>query len=171
MIKGEVSADGDGAQSSHRPHIRTTIDPVSKRIIEILQVDGRRPFASIAEEVKIDEAVVEQRVQALTDAGVIQITAVSDPLQLGFARQAMLGINVKKGSEKAVAQALGDVPEIVYIVLTAGGFDILAEVVGTSDAHLLELVTARVKPTPGVLSIHTFLYQELQKQTYTWGVR
>ena len=62
-------------------------------------------------------------------------------------------------------------PEIVYIVLTAGGFAILAEVVGTSDAHLLELVTSVIKPTPGVLTIHTFLYQELQKQTYTWGVR
>ncbi len=171
MIKGEVAPEGEGSQSSLRPNIRAKIDEVSKRIIEMLQVDGRRSFAGIAEELGIDEESVAQRVQALTDSGVIQITAVSDPLQLGFARQAMLGISVEKGLEKAVARRLAEVPEIVYIVLTAGGFEILAEVVGTSDAHLLELVTSVVKPTPGVVTIHTFLYHELQKQTYTWGVR
>ena len=171
MIKGEVAPEGEGSQSSLRPTTRATIDEVSKRIIEMLQLDGRRSFAGIATELGIDEEAVAQRVQALTDAGVIQVTAVSDPLQLGFARQAMLGITVEKGLEKAVAERLAEVPEIVYIVLTAGGFEILAEVVGTSDAHLLELVTSVVKPTPGVLTIHTFLYQELQKQTYTWGVR
>jgi Lrp/AsnC family transcriptional regulator for asnA, asnC and gidA len=171
MIKGEFTPEGEGPQASRRPTIRAKIDEVSKRIIEMLQVDGRRSFASIAEELNIEEQTVEQRVQALSDAGVIQITAVSDPLQLGFARQAMLGLTVENGMEKVVAQRLAKVQEIVYIVLTAGGFDILAEVVGTSDAHLLELVTSVVKPTPGVLTIHTFLYQELQKQTYTWGVR
>ena len=171
MIKGAVTPEGEGQQASLRPTIRAKIDEVSKRIIEMLQVDGRRSFASIAEELNIDEESVAQRVQALTDAEVIQITAVSDPLQLGFARQAMLGITVGKGLEKKVAERLAEVPEIVYIVITAGGFDILAEVVGTSDAHLLELVTSIIKPTPGVQTIHTFLYQELQKQTYTWGVR
>jgi Lrp/AsnC family transcriptional regulator for asnA, asnC and gidA len=171
VIKGEIVPEGENVQSSLRPTIRAKIDEVSKRIIEMLQVDGRRPFSGIGEELNVDEEAVAQRVEALTDAGVIQITAVSDPLQLGFARQAMLGITVEKGLEKRVAQRLADVPEIVYIVLTAGGFSILAEVVGTSDAHLLELVTSVIKPTPGVLTIHTFLYQELQKQTYTWGVR
>jgi Lrp/AsnC family transcriptional regulator for asnA, asnC and gidA len=171
VIKGETTPEGEGVQSSLRPTIRPKIDQVSKRIIEMLQVDGRRSFAGIAEELNVDEESVAQRVEHLTDAGVIQITAVSDPLQLGFARQAMLGITVEKGQEKRVAAHLAEVQEIVYIVLTAGGFSILAEVVGTSDAHLLELVTSVIKPTPGVLTIHTFLYQELQKQTYTWGVR
>lgn len=171
MIKGEITPEGESAPPSSRPTIRAKIDEVSKRIIEMLQVDGRRSFAGIAAELNVEEESVAQRVEALTEAGVIQITAVSDPLQLGFARQAMLGITVEKGLEKGVAARLADVQEIVYIVLTAGGFSILAEVVGTSDAHLLELVTSVVKPTPGVLTIHTFLYQELQKQTYTWGVR
>lgn len=171
MIKGEVTPDGEGLLTSRRPTSRATIDEVSKRIIEMLQVDGRRSFASISRELHIEEDSVAQRVQALTDAGVIQITAVSDPLQLGFGRQAMLGITVEHGLAKAVAERLAAVPEIVYIVLTAGGFDILAEVVGTSDANLLELVTSSIKPVPGVQTIHTFLYHELQKQTYTWGVR
>jgi Lrp/AsnC family transcriptional regulator for asnA, asnC and gidA len=100
---------------------------------------------------------------------VMQIVAVTDPLQLGFARQAMVGVIVE-GDLKPVAEALAAVEEVDYVVITAGGFDILAEVVGQSDAHLLELVTSRIRPIPGVKSIHTFLYLELQKQTYSWGV-
>jgi len=161
----------DAERATPRRPEGTTIDRVSKAIIEMLQVDGRRPFAEIATELQVSEESVRRRVTQLTEAGVIQITAVSDPLQLGFARQAMIGITVKGAPEKAVAEALAEISEVVYVVLTAGGFDILAEVVGVSDAHLLELVTSRIKPIPGVASIHTFLYLELQKQTYTWGVR
>ncbi len=168
MIKGEMGREGDHPLVSGRP-IRNPLDPVSKSIIEMLQVDGRRAYDSIAAELGISEDSVVQRVKQLTDAGVIQITAVSDPLQLGFARQAMLGINVESNLTKQVAKALADIPDVVYVVITAGGFDILVEVVGESDAHLLELVTA-IRPIAGVLSIHTFLYLELEKQTYTWGV-
>jgi Lrp/AsnC family transcriptional regulator for asnA, asnC and gidA len=169
VIKGEMGREGDHPLVSRRP-VRNPLDPVSKAIIEMLQVDGRRPYASIADEIGIPEDSVVQRVKQLTDTGVIQITAVSDPLQLGFARQAMLGINVEPTLTKQVAKALADIPDVVYVVITAGGFDILVEVVGESDAHLLELVTA-IRPIPGVVSIHTFLYLELEKQTYTWGVR
>jgi Lrp/AsnC family transcriptional regulator, regulator for asnA, asnC and gidA len=169
VIKGEMGHDGDGPFVSRRP-VRNPIDPVSKSIIEMLQVDGRRGYDSIAAELGISEESVVHRVRQLTEAGVIQITAVSDPLQLGFARQAMLGINVEPNSIKQVARSLSEIPDVVYVVITAGGFDLLVEVVGESDAHLLELVTA-IRPIPGVVSIHTFLYLELEKQTYTWGVR
>ncbi len=171
MIKGETGGDGERSMTSRRRDTATPIDRVSKSIIEMLQVDGRRSFASIAEALGIAESAVSQRVTQLSDTGVIQITAVSDPLQLGFARQAMIGITVEDTAVKTVAEALADIPEVVYVVITAGGFDILAEVVGVSDAHLLELVTAQIKPISGITAIHTFLYLELQKQTYTWGVR
>ena len=171
VIKGERSEDGE----RHPPRTlhagpRTTIDAVSKAIIEQLQQDGRRSYASIAEIVGISEDAVVSRVKQLEDAGVMQITAVTDPLQLGFARQAMLGVIVE-GQRKPVAEALAAIEEVDYVVITGGGFDILAEVVGESDAQLLELVTARIRPIPGIASIHTFLYLELQKQSNTWGVR
>ena len=170
MIKGERDVDGERRTIGYtRPPI-TTLDAISKGIIGALQRDGRRPYAEIGEELGISEESVERRVAQLTEAGVMQVTAVTDPLQLGFARQAMLGVIVD-GPLKPVAEALAEIEEDVYVVLTAGGFDILAEVVGNSDAHLLELVTARMKPIHGVVSIHTFLYLELQKQTYTWGTR
>jgi len=155
LIKGETGGDGERSVTSRRRDTATPIDRVSKSIIEMLQVDGRRSFASIAEALGIAESAVSQRVTQLSDTGVIQITAVSDPLQLGFARQAMIGITVEDTAVKTVAEALSDIPEVV----------------GVSDAHLLELVTARIKPINGMTAIHTFLYLELQKQTYTWGVR
>lgn len=169
MIKGEFGSGRERRQ--HRPTSAPgmTIDSISKAIIEQLQQDGRRPYAAIAESVGLTEEAVGRRVAQLVDAGVMQIVAVTDPLQLGFARQAMVGL-VVEGDLTPVALALAAVEEIDYVVITAGGFDILVEVVGESDAHLLELVTTRIRPIPGVVSIHTFLYLELQKQTYSWGV-
>ncbi len=170
MIKGEKVDSGDRRHPRSARAPRTSMDPVSKAIIEQLQQDGRRPFAEIARSLGIPEDIVVARVNHLRDSGVMQIVAVTDPLQLGFARQAMVGVRVE-GPQKPVAEKLADIAEVDYVVLTAGGFDILAEVVGESDAHLLEIVTSRIRPIPGVTSVHTFLYLELQKQTYAWGVR
>jgi Lrp/AsnC family transcriptional regulator for asnA, asnC and gidA len=169
VIKGEL---GDGSMHEHRPPpgVRVSLDDISRSVIEQLQQDGRRPYATIADSLGVSVEAVEQRVERLTRAGVIQVVAVTDPLQLGFARQAMIGV-VATGPLKPIAEALAAIEEVDYVVITAGGFDILAEVVGESDAHLLELVASRIRPIPGVVSIHTFLYLELQKQTYTWGVR
>ncbi len=170
MIKGERHEGRARGEPRVPRETRLKIDPVSKAIIEQLQQDGRRPFATIAESLGVTEESVRQRVEAFTESGVMQIVAVTDPLQLGFTRQAMLGITVE-GALKPVAEALAAIDDIDYVVITTGGFDILAEVIGESDAHLLEIVTARVKPVPGVVAVHTFLYLELQKQTYAWGVR
>jgi Lrp/AsnC family transcriptional regulator for asnA, asnC and gidA len=169
VIKGELGPGDERRLHRAVGTARMDIDAASKAIIEHLQQDGRRSYATIAESVGLTEEAVQHRVNQLVDAGVMQIVAVTDPLQLGFARQAMVGVIVE-GDLKPVAEALAAVEEVDYVVITAGGFDILAEVVGRTDAHLLELVTSRIRPIPGVLTIHTFLYLELQKQTYTWGV-
>ncbi|MGI9157689.1 MAG: Lrp/AsnC family transcriptional regulator [Marmoricola sp.] len=152
-----------------RPNARSLIDDVSKAIIEQLQQDGRRSYAAIGKAVGLSEAAVRQRVQRLTDSGVMQIVAVTDPLQLGFARQAMIGIDVE-GSLEPVAEALAAIDEVDYVVMTAGGFDILCEVVCESDARLLELLSTRIRAIPGVRGTETFMYLKLAKQTYSWGV-
>lgn len=170
MIKGEVTDDDEGSRAAVRPPVRFTIDEVSKRIIELLQVDGRRSYASIGRELRIGRSAVEQRVNALVESGVITFTTVSDPLQLGFELQAMLGVSVEKGLDEGVAARLAEIPEIAYLLLTAGDFEILAEVVATSDAHLDQIVSTLVRPMPGVRDVHTFLYDGVEKETYTWGV-
>ena len=147
-----------------------TLDDVSKAIIEQLQQDGRRSYAAIGKVVGLSEAAVRQRVQRLIDSGVMQVVAVTDPLELGFARQAMVGVRVN-GPMEPVADALVDLEEVDYVVVTAGSYDLLVEVVCESDEHLLELVSKRIRALPQVLSTETFVYLRLRKQTYSWGVR
>ena len=150
-----------------RPHA-PTLDEVSRRIIEQLQQDGRRSYASIGKEVGLSEAAVRQRVQKLIEAGVMQIVAVTDPMQLGFQRQAMIGVCVY-GDVNKVADELAALPEVVYVVLTAGSFDLLTEVVCTSDEDLLDLLSQRIRSIDGVRSTETFMYLKLRKQIYSWG--
>jgi Lrp/AsnC family transcriptional regulator, regulator for asnA, asnC and gidA len=146
------------------------LDDVSKGIIEQLQHDGRMAYASIGKAVGLSEAAVRQRVQRLLEHGVMQIVAVTNPLQLGFARQAMIGIRAE-GDIEPIADALGSMPEVDYVIVTAGSFDLMIEVVCESDDHLLELLSKRIRAIDGVRSTETFVYLKLHKQTYSWGVR
>jgi Lrp/AsnC family transcriptional regulator for asnA, asnC and gidA len=148
----------------------SVLDEVSKSIIEQLQQDGRRSYASIGKAVGLSEAAVRQRVQRLSEAGIMQIVAVTDPLQLGFGRQAMVGVHVD-GPVQPVADALSAMDEVIYVVMTAGSYDVLCEVVSTNDEELLDLVSRRIRAVPGVRTTETFMYLKLAKQTYSWGVR
>ena len=147
---------------------RDQVDGTSRAIIRELQQDGRRAYATIGKAVGLSEAAVRQRVQKLVDTGVMQVVAVTDPMQIGFARQAMIAISVSGDVEK-VAEELSDIGEVDYIVVTAGSFDLLAEVVVEDDTHLLSLVNGRIRAIPGVTRTETFLYLKLVKQTYNWG--
>ena len=146
------------------------IDDVDKAIIEQLQADGRRSYADIGKAVGLSEAAVRQRVQRLTESGVMQIVAVTDPMQLGFTRQAMIGIRAG-GDTRELAEQLAEIPELDYVVLTAGSFDLLAEVVCENDDELITLLNSRIRNLPGVQSTETFVYLKLQKQFYNWGTR
>lgn len=146
------------------------LDTVSKAIIEQLQSDGRRSYAEIGKAVGLSEAAVRQRVQKLTDSGVMQVVAVTDPMQLGFYRQAMIGIRVA-GDATAVVDQLSHIEAVSYLVLTAGSFDILAEIVCENDEELIELLNKEIRGIPGVQSTETFVYLKLQKQFYNWGTR
>src|ERR1700733_9331182 len=119
------------------------LDEVAKAIIEQLQTDGRRSYAEIGKAVGLSEAAVRQRVQKLTDSGVMQVVAVTDPMQLGFYRQAMIGGRVT-GDTTVVAERLGNIPAVDYVVLTAGSFDILAEVVCENDEDLIDLLNKEI---------------------------
>ena len=145
------------------------LDAVSKQIIEQLQQDGRRSYAAIGKVVGLSEAAVRQRVQRLQDAGVMQIVAVTDPLTLGFRRQAMIAIKIDGDLDKVAGQ-LADMEEIDYVVITAGSFDILIEVVCEDDDQLLEIL-GRIRAIPSVTTTETFVYLRLCKQTYSWGTR
>ena len=149
---------------------RAQLDEMSKAIIEKLQQDGRRSYAAIGKSVGLSEAAVRQRVQRLVDSGVMQIVAVTDPMQLGFSRQAMIGVRCQ-GDATKVAEKLAKIDAVAYVVLTAGTFDAIVEVVCEDDAELLELLNTAIRAVPGVMSTETLVYLKLVKQQYNWGTR
>ncbi len=146
------------------------LDEVSRQLIEALQQDGRRSYAALAQDVGLSEAAVRQRVKRLLDEGVMQIVAVTDPLTVGFSRQAMVGIKAE-GDVRQVAKRLAELPELDYVVLCAGEYDILVELVCEDDEHLLRLLDESVRKIEGVRETATFIYLRLEKQTYSWGTR
>jgi len=100
----------------------------------------------------------------------MQIVAVTDPLQVGFRRQAMVGIRAD-GDTREVADRLAAVDDIDYVVMVTGTFDILVELVCEDEDHMLDLLNGVIRQIPGVRSTEMFMYLKLKKQTYTWGTR
>jgi len=157
-------------QSSDPPAAPVLLDDVDKRLIEALQRDGRLPYTQLGQEVGLSEAAVRQRVRRLVDTGVTQIVAVTDPMTLGFRRMAMVGIRVD-GDTRETAEAVAALPQINYLVIVAGSYDLLVEVVCEDDDDLLDLLNGELRRIPGVRSTETFTYLRICKETYTWGTR
>jgi Lrp/AsnC family transcriptional regulator, regulator for asnA, asnC and gidA len=143
------------------------VDEMDRAIIEQLQTDGRISYTKLASAIGLSEAATRQRVQRLMDSEVIQVVAVTNPLLLGYRRMAMIGVRAE-GPTDAVAAKLEAFPDIEYLVVTAGSFDIMCEVVVPDDATLLD-VTNRIRAVPGVTTTETFIYLSLVKQTFAWG--
>lgn len=143
------------------------LDEISQAIIAELQRDGRRPYAAIGKAVGLSETAVRQRVQRLVETGVVQIVAVTDPRRVGLTRQAMIGIRAE-GDLQKVANALAAMPEVVYVVITAGAFDILTEVLCEDDEQLLGILNDQIRTLPGVVGTETFVYLKVRKQLSTY---
>ncbi|HST25612.1 MAG TPA: Lrp/AsnC family transcriptional regulator [Gaiellaceae bacterium] len=151
-----------GAVSSGRK-----LDDVDRALIEALQKNGRDSFRRIAAGLGVSEATIRARYQRLCEDDILQVTAVTNPLGLGFDAMALVGIRTS-GPVREVADEIEKLDEADYVVITAGQFDLIAELVCTDRAHLLD-VTNRIKGLPGVASTEAFLYLELRKQLYDWG--
>lgn len=145
----------------------TQIDETDRAIIEELQRDGRVPYTRLGAAVGLSEAAARQRVQRLIDSGVMQVVAVTNPLSHGKRRMAMIGVRTE-GPTDDIAKTLQAMSDIDYLVVSAGSFDLMAEVVVSDDGDLLDL-TNRIRGVPGVRSTETFIYLDLVKQTFTWG--
>ncbi|RAK27983.1 AsnC family transcriptional regulator [Actinoplanes lutulentus] len=168
--KGSVSLLSPISAGKNRVVTDVALDEINKQIIEHLQRDGRMSYATLAKTIGLSEAAVRQRVQRLLDNDLMQIVAVTDPLTLGFARQAMVGLRVT-GDLRAIADEIAEIPEVDYVVICAGRYDLLVELVCTDDAHLLDLLNEKIRTVKGVTSADTFMYLKLAKQTYAWGTR
>jgi Lrp/AsnC family transcriptional regulator for asnA, asnC and gidA len=144
------------------------LDDKDKAIIRQLQVDGRMAYAQLAPLVGLSEAATRQRVNRLTERGVMSIVAVTDPLALGYGYQAMLGIQIDTEVAKT-AEKLGQIDELEYVVIAAGRYDVLAEVVCRDADHLLGVIDEKIRRVSGVRTVETLTYLRIVKQQYDWG--
>ena len=147
------------------------VSDLDKRVIEHLQADGRRPFTQIAAELGVSEAAVRARTNRLIERGILQIVGVTDPLKLGFHQMAMIGIRCESDQLVRVADQIAEMPEVDYVVITAGTYDLLIETVCEDNEALLRFLTEKLRSLDGVRETETFMYLRLVKQTYQWGTR
>ncbi|HVL95246.1 MAG TPA: Lrp/AsnC family transcriptional regulator [Solirubrobacteraceae bacterium] len=144
-----------------------SLDELDGRIIAALQANGRESFRAMAASFGVSEATIRNRYARLVDSGALQVTAVTNPLGMGYDAQALLGITVD-GPPERVADVLATWPEAIYVVITAGRFDVLVELVSRDRRDLLELIN-RVRSLDGVTTTETFVYLDLVKQLFDWG--
>ena len=150
--------------------VRPVLDDLDKGIIGALQAEGRRPYSRIAQELGVSESVVRYRVQRLEQSGMLQVVGIADPLRLGFDRMALLGLKVRPGAVRTVCEAVTAFPETSYVAATAGGYDVIVEVICRDTAHFGELLTGRLHAVDGVVSAESFFVLEIHKMAYGWGV-
>ena len=146
------------------------MDDIDRRIIAALQVDGRRSFQRLADELGVPASSVRYRTKRLEDAGILQIVGIANPLAIGFDRLAMIGIRTAAGKARAVCSALAELPETSYVILTTGQFDVMAEVICRDIEHFTEVVNDRMQAIDGVVSTESFFVLEAHKLAYGWGV-
>ncbi len=147
------------------------VSALDKRIIEHLQTDGRRPFTQIANDLGVSEAAVRARTNRLIERGILQVVGVTDPLKLGFQQMAMIGIRCESDKLIEVSESLAEMPEVDYVVITAGTYDLLIETVCEDNEALLVFLAERLRAVEGVRETETFVYLRLVKQTYQYGTR
>jgi Lrp/AsnC family transcriptional regulator for asnA, asnC and gidA len=142
---------------------------VDQSIIEALQRNGRESFRRIAASVGVSEATIRARYARLCADDILQVTGITNPLGLGFEAQALVGIRTT-GPPEHVANEIATWHEAGYVVITAGQFDIIVELLCGDRRQLLDL-TNRIRALDTVVSTESFLYLELLKQIYDWGTR
>ncbi len=166
-----MTLDGRNARPRLASPRSEDVSDLDKRIIEHLQTDGRRPFTQIAADLGVSEAAVRARTNRLIERGILQVVGVTDPLKLGFQQMAMIGIRCESDQLVTVAERIAEMPEVDYVVITAGTYDLLIETVCEDNEALLRFLTERLRAIEGVRDTETFVYLRMVKQTYQWGTR
>ena len=153
-----------------RPSNAPPLDDVDEAIIRLLQEDGRRSYGEIGRAVGLSEAAARQRVHRLRESGLMRIVAITDPLRLGRAVVATIGLRVS-GDPRIVAARLAEIPAIEWVVITAGSFDLLVEIVCENEAELLAIIGQRIRALPEVRETESFMHLHTEKNVFSWGER
>jgi Lrp/AsnC family transcriptional regulator for asnA, asnC and gidA len=145
------------------------MDEIDRLILQALQEDGRTPFTQIAKKAGVSETTIRSRYRTLVDEGVVHTVSIVDPFAMDFQAPAMIGIKTESGKIEEVATAIAELPEVSYLVLTLGTYDLLVEVYCRNLHHLTDLVTRQIQLIPGVWSTETLMVARIYKLSYRWS--
>lgn len=150
-----------------RPHI----DPTEQRMIEILQVEGRKTTRQLAKEIGVSELTARRKLRRLTEDDIIRIVATVDPFDVGYETPAIIGLRVEPSQLEEVAEAISQLPNVVYVAATTGSIDLLVEVMARTNQDLADFLLQHLSGIPGVRSSETNLIIRIFKQSWAWGIR
>ena len=145
------------------------MDEVDRLILQTLQEDGRAPFTQIARQAGVSETTIRSRYRTLIEEGIIRTVGIVDPYALDFRAPAIVGISVEPGMADQVSRAIAELPEVSYLVMTLGSFDLIAEVFCRDLPALTDLVTQQIHLIPGVRSTETLVIARSYKLSYRWS--
>jgi Lrp/AsnC family transcriptional regulator for asnA, asnC and gidA len=145
------------------------MDAIDRAIIKRLQYNGRLPFTDMAAELGISEGAVRRRVKRLPDGGVLQVVAIVEPQFLGWNAAGMIGVNVQAGHIDAVAEQIAQFPEVSYLFMASGGFDLFVEVYCRDVPHFVSFLNQKLQKVPGVQRTEAFMILKMYKLSYRWG--
>ncbi len=143
-----------------------SLDEVDRYLIDALRKDGREPFAQIAERLNVSPGMIRQRYNRLVEQGLLRVVAITNPIQRGLKTMAMIGIRTDGNRMLEVADQISRLPEVVYLVVASGRFDILAEVFCRDHEDLLRFITDKLYGIEGVRESETFMHLRIVKEIY-----
>lgn len=166
--KGEQHADGQpGGPVRARPRL---VDELDRKIIKMLQTDGRLSNTEIARVLEITETTVRKRIARLLDERLISIVAVPTPEAAGMNLSAIIGVSVELTAIHKVADAIRSYQEVRYVGMSAGRYDLMIEAFFTDQEHLLEFVTDKLGSLSGITSLETSIILKVVKFSYEWEI-
>jgi len=145
------------------------MDDLDKLILQTLQEDGRTPFTHIAKLAGVSETTIRTRYRNLVEEGIIRSVGIVDPYALGFQAPAIVGLTVEPGMSDQVARTIGDLPEVSYLVMTLGRFDLIVEVFCRDLPHFTSLLTQQIQAIPGIRFTETLMIARSYKLSYRWS--
>jgi Lrp/AsnC family transcriptional regulator for asnA, asnC and gidA len=144
------------------------IDTIDRRLLDLLQRDGRMPFSKLAGEAGISRAAATERVRKLIQNGVLAIVAATDLMCLGYLVRTVM-CRIEQGPRRTTARRLAALPEVTYCIVGAGSADLQLEIACRNPEHLAE-VLEKIAAVEGVRIVDTFEFLEMVKQSYGWEV-
>ena len=152
------------AENANNP--LSNLDEIDQQIMEALRKDGRTPFAQIAEQLGVSPGMIRMRFNRLVEMELLKVVAITNPLRMGYEAMAMIGIRTDGKKMIEVAEQVAKLDEVVYLIVTSGRFDIMAEVFCQDHADLLRFITEKLYRIEGGRDTECFLQLKIVKEVY-----